>query len=276
MRAAAILGPGASPKDVTPFQRSSTTWLSGLPANASDVDAILIFGGDGTVHRYLAQLVELHLPVLVVPCGSGNDFARALGLGRQHEALAAWAQFVKGGSNVWTIDLGVIAPLAGEAPAPHEQRRYFCCVGGVGLDGEVARRANRLPRWLRGNGGYVLALFPALAEFTPSETTLTFPDGSSRPTRRILLTAFANTPTFGGGMRIAPHARLDDGKLDVLHRRQRQQGEAALDVPNHLLRTPPEYRPGGIFPGGRSATAIRTFHGRVRRWRVCVPDPGRG
>ena len=253
MRAAAILGPGASPKNVAPFQRSSTTWLSRLPASSSDADAILIFGGDGTVHRYLAQLVELHLPVLVVPCGSGNDFARALGVGRQSDALAAWAQFVNGGGNVWTIDLGVITPLvaaakapqglkpshsadstagpkalrhpnplpprdhilAGEALAPSSNGRFFCCVGGVGLDGEVARRANRLPRWLRGNGGYALALLPALAKFTSPETTLTLPDGAPRRTRRTLLTAFANTPTFGGGMKIAPHARLDDGKLDI-------------------------------------------------------------
>ncbi len=254
MRAAAILGPGASPKDVAPFQRSSTTWLSVLPASSSDADAILIFGGDGTIHRYLADLVALHLPVLVVPCGSGNDFARALGVGRQHEALAAWVQFVNGGGNVWTIDLGVITPLsartaeapqglkpsdsaastagpkalrhpnptqtaeqplAGGAPAPHGHGRYFCCVGGVGLDGEVARRANRLPRWLRGNGGYALSLLPALAKFAPPETMLTFPDGASRRTRRTLLTAFANTPTFGGGMKIAPRARLDDGKLDI-------------------------------------------------------------
>jgi diacylglycerol kinase (ATP) len=254
MRAAVIVGPGASPKNVAPFQRgSNTTWLLGLPASSADADAILIFGGDGTVHRYLAQLVELRLPVLVVPCGSGNDFARALGVGRQRDALAAWGQFVNGGGNVWTIDLGVITPLvataeapqglkpshsadssagpkalrhpnpsqpsehwlAGEAPAPHGRGRYFCCVGGVGLDGEVARRANRLPRWLRGNGGYALALLPALVEFTPPETILTLPDGASRPTRRTLLTALANTPTFGGGMKIAPRARLDDGKLDI-------------------------------------------------------------
>lgn len=215
MRAAAILGPGASPKDLAPFQRSSMRWFPGFPASSSDADAILIFGGDGTVHRHLEQLVELHLPVLVVPCGSGNDFARALGVAKRRDALAAWSQFVKGGPNVWAIDLGVIKPFAGEAPAPHGHGHFFCCVGGVGLDGEVARRANRLPRWLRGNGGYAFTLLPALAQFTPPETMLTLPDGESRQTRRTLLAAFANTPTFGGGMKIAPHARLDDGKLDI-------------------------------------------------------------
>ena len=91
---------------------------------------------------------RLQLPVLVVPHGSGNDFARALDLRSPSSALRAWQQFVSGRGNVRQIDLGVITPTdAGGAPAPHEAelRRYFCCVGGVGLDAEVARRANQLP-----------------------------------------------------------------------------------------------------------------------------------
>ena len=68
------------------------------------------------------------------------------------------------------IDLGVITPLeqtrAGR-PRHIEPPRYFCCVAGVGLDGEVARRANRLPRWLRGHGGYALSLAPTIFHFAP-------------------------------------------------------------------------------------------------------------
>jgi diacylglycerol kinase (ATP) len=48
-----------------------------MPSRSDQADAILLFGGDGTIHRHLAQLVQLGLPVLVVPAGSGNDFARA-------------------------------------------------------------------------------------------------------------------------------------------------------------------------------------------------------
>src|SRR6202007_1969526 len=101
--------------------------------------------------------------VLVVPAGSGNDFARALGLRRVRDSLEAWQKFSDGGGKVRPIDLGVISLPADEAPstiaqgrsAPHGPR-YFCCVAGVGLDGEVSRRANQLPRWLRGHGGYAL------------------------------------------------------------------------------------------------------------------------
>ena len=81
MRAAVIFGLGTSPADLRPFQTDSRTeWLEGLPAASSDADAILIFGGDGTIHRHLTALVRLQLPVLIVPVGSGNDFARALKL----------------------------------------------------------------------------------------------------------------------------------------------------------------------------------------------------
>jgi diacylglycerol kinase (ATP) len=221
MRAAAIFGLGSSTRNLKPFQKNSDAeWVIGLPASPSDADAILIFGGDGTVHRHLADLVKLRLPVLVVPCGSGNDFARALNLRSVKDSVAAWGRFSSGGGNERTIDLGVIATTAGEAPGPRDTaRHFFCCVGGVGLDGEVARRANHLPRWLRGHGGYVLSLAPAILRFVAFPLTIFIPqppDGwtmrSSNPT---VLAAFANTPVYGGGMKIAPQAQLDDGQLDV-------------------------------------------------------------
>ena len=80
MRAAAILGLGSSPQDLHPFQQiPQVDWAIGLPSAREEFDAILVLGGDGTLHRHLGSLVKLQLPVLVVPAGSGNDFARALG-----------------------------------------------------------------------------------------------------------------------------------------------------------------------------------------------------
>ncbi len=223
MRVAAILGLGSSARHLKPFARISDAQL-GLPTHPTDADAILIFGGDGTVHRHLPQLVRLQLPVLVVPHGSGNDFARALALRSPASALGAWQQFISGRGNVRQIDLGVITPSdASEAPAPYEPepRRYFCCVGGVGLDAEVARRANQLPRALRRRGGYLLSLMPALFGFQPVAVKVQawrLGSSSGWETRHegpAMVVAFANTPTYGGGILIAPHARMDDGKLEI-------------------------------------------------------------
>lgn len=219
MRAAVISGPGTSPQAIERFQsQPGITWSNGLPAVSSDADAILIFGGDGTIHRHLAQLVKLQLPVLVVPCGSGNDFARALNLRSIHDAVRAWKNFQSGRGSVRVIDLGIIRDLTNDPGNACDVSRYFCCVACVGLDAAVAGRANRLPRWLRAHGGYALSLPSVLcsfksfaAKFTNSEVGV-----SSDVTRtQLMLAAFANTPAYGHGAKIAPRAELDDGKLDV-------------------------------------------------------------
>ena len=119
--------------------------------------------------------------------------------------MTAWRKFASGAGKVRTIDLGVITPGEGNG-------RYFCCVGGVGLDGEVARRANQLPRWLRGHGGYVISLPPALFRFAPLPMKISVPDADSgnfvtHSEKPVVLAAFANTPVYGGGMKIAPQAQ---------------------------------------------------------------------
>ena len=227
MRAAAIVGLGSSTKHLHPFARNSDAhWQLGLPASTSEADAVLLFGGDGTVHRHLAQLVKLQLPVLIVPCGSGNDFARALKLRSFGDALDAWRKFASGQDNVRLIDLGVISQLtpgsafAGRSTSGVPPGHYFCCVGGIGLDVEIARRANQLPRWIRRHGGYVLSLMPALLGFEPlSVTVQAQPDARGglaiRHRGPAVVVAFANASTYGGGAKIAPEARLDDGKLDI-------------------------------------------------------------
>jgi diacylglycerol kinase (ATP) len=229
MRAAAILGLGCSAQNLKPFQSdSSIEWCVGMPALANEADVILLFGGDGTIHRHLGQLVRLGLPVLVVPAGSGNDFARSLGLGRLRDSPVAWRKFCDGSGNARDIDLGVIsaAEIAGGSPVPHGPW-YFCSIAGICLDAEVARRANRLPRWLRGHGGYLLSLAPTIFTFAPVPMKILTPaedpdknkDGNvswiARSEQPTLVVAFANTPSFGGGMKIAPRAKMDDGLLDV-------------------------------------------------------------
>jgi len=215
MRAAVILGLGTSASCLEPFQHGSgTSWLEGLPASTSDADAILVFGGDGTVHRHLGALVRLGLPVLVVPSGSGNDFARALGLKSANDSLQAWRKFESNQLQTLTIDLGQIRRVG----SPDVQR-YFCTVAGCGLDSATAKRANRMPRWLRGHGGYALALLPALFKLPAYPMRITRWDTGEEhreeKSRLTLLTAVANTPFYGDGMRVAPKADPADGQLDI-------------------------------------------------------------
>jgi diacylglycerol kinase (ATP) len=235
MRAAAILGLGTSTRHLEPFQQGSPVeWMVGLPSVSENLDAILVLGGDGTVHRHLGALVKLARPVLVVPVGSGNDFARTLGLLRGADSLAAWRKFVSNDGNVREVDLGLITPVMRSADSRREglvepslcrassgqKPTYFSCAAGVGLDGEIARRANALPRWMRARGGYALSLPPALLSFRPFNLTLSVQQGEPREfclrsQQPVVAAVFANTPFYGGGMRVAPRAQLDDGRLDV-------------------------------------------------------------
>ncbi|HKW18856.1 MAG TPA: diacylglycerol kinase family protein [Terriglobales bacterium] len=221
MHIAAILGPGSVGKALSQFQReASAEWTSLI----EQADAIIIFGGDGTLHRQLKTLVELDVPVLIVPCGSGNDFARALGLRRVRDSLRAWQKFSSGAGNVRTIDLGVIQHAAKLGPVPvnsppefrvpSEGLHYFCCVAGVGLDAQINRQANALPRWIRAHGGYGLAAPREFLRFTPQPMSIS-QNGFAPPFRPTLLAAVANAPSYGGGIRIAPNAKLDDAQLDV-------------------------------------------------------------
>jgi diacylglycerol kinase (ATP) len=213
MRAAAILGTGNFQKYLAKFTNiGGADWTVGALDFPDQADVAVIFGGDGTIHRHLSTLVNLQTPVLIVPCGSGNDFARALKLRSVRDSLAAWQKFLDGGTNVRAIDLGLILEIAGEPPAPRE--RYFCCVAGVGLDAEITRRANDLPKWIRAHGGYALSAPREFLRFAPCSMKISS-NGNATAFLPTILAAVANAPTYGGGMKIAPQAKLDDGKLDL-------------------------------------------------------------
>ena len=90
----------------------------------------------------------------------------------------------------------------------------------MGLDGEISRRANALPRWVRAHGGYALSLPAALLRFQPFDLKLSVAQGDPaefclHTQQPVMAAVFANTPVYGGGMRIAPRAQMDDGLLDV-------------------------------------------------------------
>ncbi len=225
MRAIALLGPNADADDVAPFAAAARLAIplhSAFDPSAAP-DVALIFGGDGTIHRHLNALVQSQVPTLIVPTGSGNDFARALGMRNKGAALEAWRAFCIGpaagsrshNSSIRAIDVGEIKPKA-QSPEP---TALFCCVAGAGIDADVNRRANRLPRWLRANGGYALSVLGGALNFRPQRITVQFEDAEGKNgelSDTALMCAFANANAYGHGMRIAPGAQLDDGLLDMV------------------------------------------------------------
>jgi diacylglycerol kinase (ATP) len=245
MTAIALLHPDVPPGIVERFRIGGVDiQIRENLESTTNSSAVLIFGGDGTVHRYLPELHNLDLPVLVIPCGSGNDFAKSIGLRDQEVAVEAWKHFCAVGKNVREIDLGAIQPSpqsVREAPA---DETLFCCATGVGMDAEANARANRMPAWLKGRGGYLLAALRSLIAFNATEMTAV--SEGKQIHGPAFFVAVGNAHRYGGGMKVTPRAAPDDGLLDVCFVRRMNKLKLLCWVPTiffggHLRLSEVEY-----------------------------------
>ena len=170
---------------------------------------VIVIGGDGTLNRWLPTLVSRRLTVGLVPMGSGNDSARAWGvLGLPWPQALALA--LQGPTR--TIDTGLArwTDLQGQT---HETP--FLSSLTAGFDSAVGLRALNGPAWLHGLPRYLWATLHELIHLRTWDFTV-HSDGQLRHQGAGLFASSLNTPTFGSGMPAVPHARLNDGQLDVL------------------------------------------------------------
>ncbi len=175
-------------------------------SSARGFDRVVVCGGDGTLHHAVRGF-DLGRGVLgIVPLGSGDDFARVIGIPR---SIRGACDVILGGETR-EVDLGVANGI-----------RYLG-VAGVGFDSEVAAHAQTV-NVLRGSLVYVYSIFRVLPRFTPHPVRLTI-DGVVRDDE-IMFAVAGNTRQYGGGIRIVPAARIDDGLLDlcIVHRTSRLQ-----------------------------------------------------
>jgi len=171
------------------------------------LDALVVVGGDGMVHLGANVVAGTDLPLGIVAAGNGNDVARAMELPR-HDVVAAVATIEAG---LATGGRPVDAVVVG--PPDYSAHEWFLGVLSCGFDAAVNARANTMT-WPRGSGRYVRALSAELRRFRPYGYRLTLDDETWESTGTLV--AVANGGLFGGGMRIAPHSRMDDGLVDVV------------------------------------------------------------
>ncbi|WP_425247855.1 diacylglycerol kinase [Streptomyces sp. NEAU-NA10] len=171
-------------------------------AVAEGTGALVAVGGDGLVHLALQAVAGTDTPLGLVAVGTGNDFARALGLPLRDPAAAGRlvADALAAG-RIRDIDLG----QAGG--------RWFGTVLASGFDSRVNDRGNRM-QWPAGRARYDLAMLAELAAFRPLPYRIRLDDGAVREVEATLV-AVGNGPSYGGGMRICPGADLGDGLFDV-------------------------------------------------------------
>ncbi|GAA1123777.1 diacylglycerol kinase [Microbacterium natoriense] len=165
--------------------------------------ALVIVGGDGTLSGVLDELCAASVPLVLVPAGTGNDLARALGLPRG-DAPAAAELALTGVQR--PIDVGVVAT--------RDSTRRFLTIAALGFDAKVSDRTNRL-RWPHGALRYYLALLIELARLRPMDFRLSV-DGADPEHAPGTLIAVGSTSSYGGGMPVCAGAIPDDGLLDVV------------------------------------------------------------
>ena len=156
-------------------------------------------GGDGTVGAIAGIAADHQRRLAIVPIGSGNDFARVLGIDRK-DPVAALRLLDDEHGRDRTIDLA------------QANGHWYNCVTCSGFDAEANRWANSVTR-LSGTPLYIAAVLRTLAVYRPRRFAITV-DGT-RHEKTAWMVSVGNTTTYAGGMQIVPDAQLDDGLLDV-------------------------------------------------------------
>jgi YegS/Rv2252/BmrU family lipid kinase len=181
-------------------------------AARAGIERLVVAGGDGTLSEVASGVLAAGLgdrvEIGVLPLGTGSDLARSLGVARS--TRAAIEVLARGAAR--SIDAGRVEYRDRDGrPAA----TWFANIASFGVSALVVERVNRGPKGLIGRASFGLATLPALAAYRCQPVAIRV-DGERVHEGPLVLGAVANGCFFGGGMRVAPGARLDDGLLDVV------------------------------------------------------------
>lgn len=194
-------------RDVTKIIRESCPWDYGIAESErkedldwiigeANADVIFAVGGDGTVHEVAKRLIGKPFALGILPTGSGNGFARHVGLPMNpHLSLQACTQ-----TRIEAIDTATVngTPFIGTM--------------GIGFDAWVAEQFATSK--VRGLQTYAAIAIRGLLRYRPAEYDITIDGAHER--RTALIVAIANASQYGNNARIAPLASLQDGLLDIV------------------------------------------------------------
>jgi diacylglycerol kinase (ATP) len=161
-------------------------------------EGLFLIGGDGTVNLAVQELVGSGLGIALMPAGTGNDFARTLNLKLKNpEQLIKY--YISNKPSL--IDVGKVG------------EKYFVDVLSTGFDSMVNERANAMKR-IKGRAKYNISILLVLSTFKPKSYRFSI-DGFSFESKAMLI-AVSNGICYGGGMKVTPDAKIDDGLFDIL------------------------------------------------------------
>lgn len=178
--------------------------------SGSKIKAIIIVGGDGTVHDVMNAVHKYPINIGFIPGGSGNDFARGCKI--EKNPLKVLEKIIEG--------RGKIDYWIGNYKIEGVDRKFANNIG-FGFDAEVAKRANEsrykqfLSKFGLGNISYLFALIHILFSFKPKTITVSY-NGKERVFHNCWMVTISNHPYYGGGMKIIPKAKIQPKILPVL------------------------------------------------------------
>ena len=205
------------------------------------ISGVIACGGDGTVHEVINSLATSQVVFGLIPCGRGNDFARAMNIPTSYKK--ATEILLEGRTK--RIDLGIV------------EGHYFATVVTLGFDSEVARLVFEKAVPFTGTAAYILGVIKMFRSYKGINLRMTGDFGSvDQP---VLLTATGNTSSYGGGIKIVPDASPTDGLLDVCHARMMSRSK--------ILRL----LPTAFWGGHTSNEHISMFQTRTLKLDTDVP-----
>jgi len=184
-------------------------------AIAGGVAGVAVVGGDGTLNEAVngffdeeGTALETEAWLGPLPCGTGGDFRKTLGVSRDAAAMVTRMLW----SRPRRVDVGWLRYR------DHEDRpaaRAFVNIASFGIGGLVDEMVNAGPKWMGGTPAFLLGSLRAIRRYRNRKVRVTVDDQPAREAE-VLNVAVANGQFFGGGMHVAPTAEIDDGLFDVV------------------------------------------------------------
>lgn len=173
---------------------------------AKKPDALIVVGGDGMVNLGVNLVAGTGVPLGLIPAGTGNDMARALGIPYEDQVAALDVLIEALARPARVIDAGLVTSGDGDT-------RWFGCMLSAGFDSLVNERANRM-RHPKGASRYTVAMLLELVTLKPIQYRISY-DGDLLESGGMLVSV-GNGVSLGGGMKVTPTALVDDGLLDIM------------------------------------------------------------
>ncbi|WP_203635432.1 diacylglycerol/lipid kinase family protein, partial [Thermobrachium celere] len=187
---------------------SYTIELTKYPEHATEIanknknkyNKIIAVGGDGTLNEILNGLIDGKASLGVLPCGTGNDFAKTI---------------YKDIKNINKIIASLINSESKKCDVGRCNNKYFINIASVGIDAEIAHKVQRSKKIFKGKSSYLFHLANTLIQYKSKKLNITVDNINIESS--TLLTTVSNGKYYGGGIMPTPNADIFDSKFDICH-----------------------------------------------------------